>query len=232
MAVSIEQAAANALAAYLTAQLAGVTCKAFWPNASQKLPPKAVTVVPVGRRRTVDHLGDFIRVVSFEDRPLTDDNGDPLLDDSGNQLTDRIYTYAVSPIEQPFQLDVWATTDFDRDDIVARLDDALTLGLGITLGATNADPFRDGVLLALGDGFTGNADFFFDGPTKDDNVNAAGRAEFRATYSGTMTANRTQTVRLPILRAVKLKLRVGEIITADTDTYTILTSGDLSWTIP
>jgi len=234
-AVSIEQAAANALAAFLTTQLSGVTVSPYWPNPSTKLPSKAVTVVPVGRRRETDHLGDFIRVVSSEIIYLLDDAGNSLVDDNGEPLIDsksKRYTYTVSAIEQPFQLDVWALTDPDRNDIVARLDEALSLGLGTTIGAASADPFRDGTLLALSDGFTGYVDFTFEGPTKDDSAEAASRSEYRATYSGIAACQRTQQVTLPTLQSVKLKLRVGEVILPDTDTYTILTTGEFSHTIP
>lgn len=233
--VSIEQAAANSLASYLATQLPNVTVSPRWPTPSKEMPAKAVTVVPVGRRQEVDHLGDFIRVVAIDRAFLFDDTGQPLVDDDGNQLEDtahKVYTFAVNPIEQPIQLDVWAQNDFDRDDIVARLDNALSQGLVTTGIAANADPFRDGPLLALSDGYAGNVDFTFDGPDKIDNPDAASRSERRATYAGTARCTRTQQVLLPTLTTVRLKLRIGEVIPTDTMTYRILTSGDLSWSIP
>lgn len=88
---------------------------------------------------------------------------------------------------QPMQLDVWARTDFARDDILARLDEALRTGDAALSGIFNPDPFGNTVLLALGNGweeFGTNADFYFEEPDTDDYPDAIGNARYRATFRG------------------------------------------------
>lgn len=236
--VSIEQAISNSLAFYLATSLPGVDVQPRWPVPSKNLPTKAVSVVPVGRRQYFDTSESFIRFLSSEEAFLTDDQGNTLVDGNGDPLIDdkhRVYTYAVAACSQALQLDVWATNDFDRDDIVARIDDALSAGLGTTIGTVNDDPFRDGPLLALSDGYSGFADFTFDGPLKDDSSDSSSRSEYRATYTGTATAHRSRKIQLPTIVKIKLVMRVAELLSQglQTDTYTLLnTTGDLSWSIP
>lgn len=235
--VSIEQAMANALVTYLSGALTDVIVSPRWPNPAKNLPPKAITVVPAGRRQALDTSGSFIRSVAVETAFLVDGAGNQILDDNGNPLVDdkhKVYTYTIEACVHPIQLDVWALTDFDRDDIVARLDAALSANLVTTIGAANDDPFRDGPLLPLGDGYTGFADFIFDGPLKDDSTDSASRAEFRASYNGNASAHLTLKRQLPTMSIFKLKLRVAEVIGSglSTDTYTLLTTGAFDWTTP
>lgn len=235
--VSIEQAMANSLASFLASQISGVDVKPRWAPPAKNLPAKAITVIPAGRRQTIDVQEGFCRIVSVDTVFLTDDAGNPLLDDNGDPLVDdkhKLYTVAVNACDQPMQLDVWATNDVDRDDIVARLDDALHANTVSTLGLANDDPFRDGPLLALSDGFSGFADFTFDGPLKDDSTDSASRSEYRATYTGTASAHLTLTRQLPTISSVRLVMRVAELLGPDvqTDTYTLLTTGGLDWSSP
>jgi hypothetical protein len=220
--VSIQQAMANALVTYLGATLDDVTCRSRWPDPSKNLPEKAITVVPIGRRQDQDVTGSFIRKLAVEEL----DPPDPYL---------KLYTFARSACIQPIQLDVWAIYDYDRDDIVARLDDALSANLVTTAGVANDDPVRDGVLLPLSDGFGGYCDFTFDGPLKDDSPDAASRAEFRATYTGTAAAHLTKQITLPTLTTFKLRLVLRELFgdaEVGSDTYTLLTSGGISHSSP
>lgn len=220
--VSIQQAMANALAGYLGTALPDVKCRTRWPDPSKGLPPKAITVVPVGRRQDQDVTGDFFRQIAVEELVPVDPKK-------------KLYTYARAASIQPIQLDVWALTDVDRDDIVARLDDALSANLVTTAGVATDDPVRDGVLLPLADGHGGFCDYTFDGPLKDDSSDAASRAEFRATYTGTAAAHLTRKVILPTLSKFKLRLVLIELFSStnpQSDTYTILTDGERTHSSP
>jgi len=220
--VSIEQAMTNALVGYLTTALPDIKCRSRWPDPSKNLPEKAITVVPIGRRQDDDVTGSFIRQIAVEELSPPDPKR-------------KIYTYARSACTQPVQLDIWAVTDIDRDDIVSRVDDALSANLVTTISAANDDPVRDGPLLALGDGFSGFSDFTFDGPMKNDTPDSASRAEFRATYTGTAAAHLTKKIALPILSKFKLRLVLKELFTGPdptSDTYTYLIPGGRTHTTP
>jgi hypothetical protein len=167
--VSIEQAAANALTAWIASQMTDCFCSPRWADASMEYGQtlgKAITVLYTGDP-TVDYVSD-----------------DEVVGRTNTSATRADFRFLRSSFNQPYQIDVWATSEVERDDIVARLKDALNASEGATLGRTNADPFRDGVLVAMGDGRTGYADFLFDSAQKSDTADANARQEFRATYRG------------------------------------------------
>jgi hypothetical protein len=98
---------------------------------------------------------------------------------------------------------VWTKHAAARDDLLARLDEALNTGMGATLGVTNADPVRHGVVVPLADGWAGTADCFFDRPEVNDTPDAATRSEYRATVRGWAEVDLTLTApsaRIAIIR--------------------------------
>jgi hypothetical protein len=133
------------------------------------------------------------------------------------------------------QLDVWATSFAQCDDLLARLDDAMNAGIGATLsGVVNADPFRDGTLVALdpASGFDGFADFVFDGEEDDQTPAQSGRDEWRATLRGECAVNRTITKTLPRLAAMTLRLKTR--VTTDpgeTDVFAFNSDGTVTHTV-
>lgn len=185
--VSIQQAAMNALCAWLQASLAGSpSVEPRWPDPDKLFSgggptggryngPVALTLIPRGKRQD-----------EYIDAAITSsvDNG------NGTLTNRRIQAFCI----QPLQLDIWATYDVERDDLVAQLD-ALFAGAG---GATTDPivaarrvPDEHGVALTLGNGW-GNppadpviADFDFEGgPEIDDTAENVGRVAYRATYFG------------------------------------------------
>jgi hypothetical protein len=208
MAVSIEQAGVNALRTYLAAQLPDVIVSDEWPNPDEALPEKAITILKIGAR---EETRAEPRVVKSE--PLM--VGDPPAEDP----VLRVYTWRVKLIKQTIQLDIWSQYEVVRDDISARLDEALSQGPAVTIDPTNInlDDFRDGILLALGDGHPGFADYMFDGDDCVDEAGAAQRSEFRATRLGYISAP------LTIQKTQPKIAHVGLSVTAfgATDTYTL-----------
>jgi len=114
MRTSVGQAAANSVAAWLTASLEpDITVLGRWPSSS-KLPVnpqgrvKVVSVTKVGRRRRLD--------VNMPDATIASSKTGP--------VTARV-TIPLGIYIQPLQLDVWCTYDVDRDDIIDQLDEEL-----------------------------------------------------------------------------------------------------------
>lgn len=209
--VSVQQAAVNALVAYLKTQLAAdaneITISDSWPEQSVNLPKKAITVILAGPRQD-DDVGSYMRDIS---RVLV----------SGNVYR---YRWTVKACRQPIQIDIWATNDVDREDLIANLDEALHQGEGVTLGTAGRNPFRDGILLNFLDteDFTGTIDFTFeDGPDRDNAGDAAQRGEFRATQHGVAAMVLSLEAESPALIEAKLKMTLGEKGPSTTDTYTI-----------
>lgn len=167
MSVSIQQAAVNAFADYLQSKLPDVVVEPRWPASDKQKPQKSITIVMAGPRR---------------DTPI-----DPKMVKKTNVgATQTSSTWQLAMSSQPLQLDVWATRDVDRDDIIARLDQLLHVGDSI-LGGYNPDPFGYGALVKVLDGwedFGTIADFTFDEPDTDDTGDTPVRAIYRATYTG------------------------------------------------
>jgi hypothetical protein len=219
---SVLQAASNAMGAYLKGAMgADVTVLSSWPEPDQKL-RKAVTLISVGERQVEYHAGEIAQVLSSAELSPPDPNG--IL---------KKYTFALAVYSQPAQLDVWATSFAACDDLLDRLDDALNAGVGATLGTVNADPFRDGTLVALdpASGHEGFADYLFDGQGDDQTPAQSGRDEWRATYSGTCIVNYTRTVVLPRMKFVRLKLKTTDVAdTGDSDLIVINDDGSIDYT--
>ncbi len=189
--VSLQQAAANALAAWIRTRLPDATVFARWPEPNVKLPPKAVSVLLAGPR--VDEELDPVVVGRRDLSP-----------------THAEYTWRMRLCKQPMQLDVWAKSDLARDDLVARLDRVLNASERDSIGAVRADPARNGVLLRVADGWDGFADFLFDAPGAFDTPDAAQRCEYRATYRGHAWMDLTMRAESPRLVAATLRQRLHD----------------------
>src|SRR5258708_436009 len=107
--VTIQQAACNALSTYIQTALSDVTVFARWPEASVKLPTKALSIIPAGPRIT-----EFLDNNVLFQSSTTDPNPS--------------YAWQIATCRQPIQLDVWTTADVLRDDILARLDNIMNTG--------------------------------------------------------------------------------------------------------
>lgn len=200
MATTVQQAAVNALVAYLREELPDVTVNNEWPASEAALPELAVSVLMAGKR-VDDHSA--AEVVAVEG------DGD-----------ERVYTWRVKYATQSLQLDVWANYPGPRDALLAQLDDILNRGEFYTLAEDAvevgaADPTRDGLLLALrpSDGHAGFVDFTFDGPSISDSADRAIRHEYRATIVGEAEMVVTTKTTHPVLRVagLRLRLRAGEV---------------------
>ena len=196
MQVSIGQAACNALAAYLKQRFTpDVRIYDRWPEPNIKLPPKAISVIKFGKRERLD-----VAAVGFVDT-ITPINA-----------TTAVCTFRVGSYIQPVQLDAWATSDVERDDLVARLDEYLTAGQDETLDPSlTDDPVRDGVLLPLNtdDGWSGNVDCWLDEPEINDTPESVQRSEFRAMYVGELRGAFSRAVEVPLMTSITLKTKYG-----------------------
>lgn len=158
MRVTVQQAAANAFAAWLQPQLDDVTVEPRWPSPDKRRPSKSITVVTAGRR--VDLPIDL--------RPMGS-NG-----------------WQIAACRQPFQLDVWTNSDVERDDILARLEDLIHQDQAALPGVLGATPGY-GLLIKLADGWDAYgtiADFVFEEPDLDATSDSTGRSIYRATFRG------------------------------------------------
>lgn len=189
MAFSIQQAAMEALAAYLRTELcacSGLQIFSRWPEANVKLPPRAISLISAADRR--DELMDV-------DLLDTVDNGDGTV----------TCTWRTKSSQQDVQLDIWANSDVARDDLVARLEAPLTRGSHII--DPTADPFGGYLTLPLGNGWTGAVDFIFDRAGHNDTPDAVQRSEYRETYSGVMYLSITQTAKSAKLSRILVKAK-------------------------
>jgi hypothetical protein len=204
--ISIQQAAANALATWLASKLPGdVDVDSHWREPTEQLPPKSLTVLLAG--------------------PADDELIDPVVVSQTNDPTDPIatYTYRFRCRRQALQLDVFTQYDADRDDIMARLDYALNAGATASLGADyNTEPIRNGLSLALADGWSGIAEFLFEGPAVSDTTDSEQTTDFRATYRGHVDMMLTYTTPTAISRmaVIELRQRAHEALGAPTNLST------------
>lgn len=190
MKVTVEQAVVNALGSWLARSLGkSVAVSTQWPEPTRKLPAKAVTILRAG---------------APDEEPL-----DPIVVariDTGPHVS--LFTWRMRALRQPLQLDVWARHHAARDELLAELDVALNAPMSATLAAVTSDPVRHGVVVPLGDGWTGTADCFFDRPEVSDTPDAAARSEYRATLRGWADVDLTITApsaRLAVIRFLDLR---------------------------
>lgn len=209
--VSAQQAACNALAVWLKSQMPEVTVEDRWPEgelpADDQGHVRAVTVLLVGA--PVDQALDPEIVSSTP-------NGD------GTDST--VYQYRCR--RQHVELDVWASYDVDRDELVATLDDVLNASDNLTQpDVFNADPVRNGLRLPLSDGFDGSqASFYFDGPENIDTPDAHQQSELRATYRGYVDVMLAKTVTTVPLTTAILRQKAHPEVVTPTDLPTEVTT--------
>lgn len=168
MAVTIQQAAANAFTAWLSTKMPGIPVEPRWPSPDKQKPQKSITLVTAGPRRDTP----------IDLRVLKKTN-------VGLKQTSAVWQ--VAACIQPVQLDVWATRDVDRDDLMAQLDTLLSCDASSLSGVYNPMPVGHGNLIAVQDGwqaFGTVADFSFSEPDCDNEADTAPRDIYRATYSG------------------------------------------------
>lgn len=205
MAVTVQQAAVNALRAWLASELPDAVVFDRWPAPERELPPKAVTILLAGKARDDITIGQ--RIVKTV--PL-----DP---------TTATYSWRFGTRYHPVRIDLWATSDYDRDDLMERVDQALHKGPKFTLGLPLGDPVRDGPLIALADGHEGYADFTFESP--DPSFPETAESEWRASFDGTVAVDLIVTADSPRLLVVKLQAKITELkpssAPADLYTYTL-----------
>lgn len=214
--VPVQQAAINALASWLTTRLAGtgIEVRKRWTEPDKQLPAKCITIVPAGARQ--DELLDPVVI---------------------SQSTDGItgvttYVYRLRCVTQPLQLDVWSTYAPVRDDILALLDLHLNVGEAITLGVSGRDVMRQGLLLPLGDGWSGYVDICFDSPSYFDTPDSAQVNEFRAMYRGEAVIDLTVSATAPKLAQIILRQTLHEsalgtaLSQTGTDVATVTAAGE------
>lgn len=200
--VSIEQAAVNALQAYLqTALGSSVKVSKRWPNPDKNLPPLAVTILPSGEpTRTFVQPQDISSV-------------------AGSDAGKRLYRWFVCESAQPIQLDCWATAHHAAlDDLRAKVDAALMAG-----DRRDTYPIPGPVTLALltADGWTGTADFFFDGFTVLQTPDTEQQNEYRAMCAGQarvalyIDAETPRLARIILQQTLAGVIRPADVVTDD-----------------
>lgn len=208
--VSIQQAAANAFARWLRTELPDVDVESRWPEPNRRLPPKMLTVLLAGNR--IDEPLDP-HVLHME--PIDEATG--------------LYRWRVTACRQPMQLDVWATSDVERDDLLARLDTALRAGPGRTLPWDwNGDPTANDLTLPLEDGWKDTvAVIEFGSPSLTDHASAVQQREYRATLRGDARMNLYVEAESPRMATIRLRQRIAEAgaPTPSPETVTVTTSG-------
>lgn len=199
--VPVEDAARNTLASWLRTELGSVTgvvsVESFWMEADRKLPAKQISIINRGPR-SVEWLQPEVLASANIDL------------EGGAPVKKADVTWALAVFEQPLQLDVWARSEPEVKDILARLDASLNKGER-GLGIANSDPFRAGLLRPLGDGWgPGIVDFLFESPDVMQSPDSQGRGEFRAMYRGRASGQLTQSGRSPRLARILLEQRLRE----------------------
>lgn len=198
-AVSIQQAACNALQLWLGSQLSiglsGVEQR--WPDPEKALPTAgAVTILLAGGADVV------------------------LVDPAVTSITPVDETHKTFLVRhqcrrQPLELDAWHIYDVGLDDLCEQLDVALNAPENLTMpGVWNADLTRNGVLLPLGDGFTGNCDFTFEQPDRHVTADRAQQNEWRATYRGFVDVMLARTVTSIVMTQLQLRQKAHESVKA------------------
>lgn len=137
----------------------GVDVIASWPEPDKPIRRRVVSVIPVGERR-VEYLEPRMleRVLDVPQDPSR-----------------PVWRWQVAEVTQPIEIDVWAPHDAWRDEILAALD--------MILNGFPELP-ENGLLLQLGNGWSGNAVYDFGGPSNLDSPSSVAQAEYRSTLLG------------------------------------------------
>lgn len=197
---SIQQAAVSSLSTWLASQFPDCAVYDRWPEANVSL-TKAITIIRAGAR--VDDYIDpvVLRQINSETNP-----------------TQSLYTWRLAYCSQPVQLDVWTTSDVVRDDIMARLDDALHSGF-TALGDFSQDPVSNDVFLNFReeDGWFGAVNFRFDSPDLIETPDNVQQTEYRATYKGFAFFELSVDAPSPRLAQINLQLKISQQLPPPTD---------------
>jgi hypothetical protein len=200
MRVTVQQAAANALRTYLQSQMdlregsGAVVVLDRWPPSGELAQPRSISVITAGEREDVYKAGLQAELVR----------------QSSVNSTTGLYTWRVAACSQLVQLDVWATYDVALDEMLADLDQAFRQGTSVTLGLTNGMPFREGVLLAMGDDWQGFVDCTLEGgPNVHHSNEAHVTNEHRATLRCRLDMDLTLQAQSPKLLRVLLEQTLG-----------------------
>jgi hypothetical protein len=200
--VDVIQASEDALAAWIASQLPDVTVNDEWPTPG--VPFKA------GGEVTVLHAG---ACVETDVPPYVIKQVDDPFD------VNSTFFWKVTSCEQPLQLDVWTTSKARRSDLINRLGNALTAGMGLSLSAAylasvgasaNRDPVSRSLSLQLAPPWDHLvAAYWFESPDLTDTPASSKRREFRATYSGAAFFDRTVARVSPRMTSISLPLSAG-----------------------
>lgn len=206
--VTIQQAAVNALFRRLMPRMPDVKFSSRWPSPDRPL-EKSVTILLAGPRQTTP-----IDVRELGRVPVAVDNS----------KLDVVWQHKFC--SQRLQVDVWATKDVERDDVLARLDDELNAGESTLTPLAN--PVGQGLLLPVEDGWSKPtypatfADFLFDEPDIDDTPQSVKRSEYRATIRGMCWVMLSTTRRVAKQKVINIKLHVGETDALPGEPYQII----------
>lgn len=195
--VSIQQASANALAAFIKRDLNDSTVKVEprWPD-PKLLPAKAISIIMAGPRVRFYHETQMVKVAAID-------------------ASHARYQWVVGNVQQAIQLDVWCLYDIDRDDLNARLDRTLTRGSGYTLGLTGGNAVEASLILPLAqeDGWFGSycECAFDDGPLLIDSPTNATQTMYRALWKGEVNAVLVVEADSPRMATLKFKERFADV---------------------
>jgi hypothetical protein len=98
----------------------------------------------------------------------------------------RVDVWSIRGCRLPVELDVWTQYEATRDTILAQLEPLLNADpfLSAGQGLWPGEPGRNGVVLQLGDGWSGVVDFDFNAPRLSQTATSQQVSEFRAMYLG------------------------------------------------
>jgi len=207
MAISIGQAAANALTAWLKSQV---------PNDVAVYPHWADPDVVFGRLSDASPVSKIISVVKYGRRQRLDVNGFQQTVSTtaiaGSTLS-QVRTELGSFI-QPMRIEIWATSDMARESVIALLDVALSAGfMPLQVGANpvDADPLADHVVVPLleTDNFVGNVDFWFDAPEYDDDADNIQRNRYTSAYFGEARGIFSLLETVPTIQQAQLDITIN-----------------------
>ena len=192
MAVTVQQAACNALKVWLAAKLTDATVTQAWPDPQTPLPAKAITILRIGKPKRSEVYPEVVKT-------------DAVVGDA----THLLYTWRVAELEQDLQIDFWAQNDIALDDMIAQYDIAMHAGDDQTLGVIAANPTEHDLTLAIGDGYSDTvhgyrsiAVFSMGDPELVNTPDSILTSEYRAMSIGTLRCNFTMVTNSPRISGV------------------------------
>lgn len=213
---TVEDASAHAIQVYLAAELAasGYSVVTAWPSPDERLSAGRVSIITAGAPEEE----------CFDPYVLSSVVVDSLR---------KNYTWAVSGLVIPMQLDCWATSDVMRSDMAKQIRTALKRGAGYTLGVFAGDPFAQGALLPLASGYTGTVFVSAEPPDTTNTSDAVQRNEYRARFDLECTTLLTETTTSPRMASIKGRVRISKLavpVGGTWDNTTTTTTSGTTWT--